>query len=59
MQLIPHKLFKEAYQCWIFALLQWDEPTRQICINSKTMRGVKRLAPDTEFKVKWLYLMIL
>ena len=55
MQLIPHKLFKEAYQRWIFALLQWDEPTRQICIDGKTMRGVKKLAPDTESHIVSAY----
>ena len=48
LQVIPHKVFKEAYQNWIADLLQWDEQTRQICIDGKTMRGVKKLSPDTE-----------
>ena len=28
LQVIPHKVFKEAYQNWIVDLLQWDEQTR-------------------------------
>lgn len=55
MQLIPHKLFKEIYQRWIFALLRWTEPTCQICIDGKTMRGVKKLAPDTESHIVSVY----
>lgn len=44
----PHQVFKRAYQDWIAALLRWDEETRQICIDGKTMHGVKKLSPDTE-----------
>ena len=36
-------------------LLQWDEQTRQICIDGKTMRGVKKLSPDTESHIVSAY----
>ena len=55
LQVIPHKVFKEAYQNWIMDLLQWDEQTRQICIDGKTMRGVKKLSPDTESHIVSAY----
>ena len=55
LQVIPHKVFKEAYQNWIADLLQWDEQTRQICIDGKTMRGVKKLSPDTESHIVSAY----
>ena len=55
LQVIPHKVFKEAYQNWIVDLLQWDEQTRQICIDGKTMRGVKKLSPDTESHIVSAY----
>ena len=48
LQLISHQVFKQAYQDWISALLRWDDETRQICIDGKTMRGVKKLSPNTE-----------
>ena len=41
LQVIPHQGFKRAYQDWSAALLRWNEETRQICIDGKTMRGVK------------------
>ena len=34
---------------------QWDEQTRQICIDGKTMRGVKKLSPDTESHIVSAY----
>ena len=55
LQVIPYKVFKEAYQNWIADLLQWDEQTRQICIDGKTMRGVKKLSPDTESHIVSAY----
>ena len=55
LQVIPHKVFKEAYLNWIVDLLQWDEQTRQICIDGKTMRGVKKLSPDTESHIVSAY----
>ena len=55
LQVIPHQVFKRAYQDWIAALLRWDEETRQICIDGKTMRGVKKLSPDTESHVVSAY----
>ena len=55
LQVIPHKVFKEAYQNWIADLLQWDEQTRQICIDGKTMRGIKKLSPDTESHIVSAY----
>ena len=55
LQVIPHQVFKRAYQDWIAALLRWDEETRQICIDGKTMRGVKKLSPDTESHIVSAY----
>ena len=39
----------------IVDLLQWNEQTRQICIDGKTMRGVKKLSPDTESHIVSAY----
>ena len=55
LQLIPHQVFKQAYQDWISALLRWDDETRQICIDGKTMRGVKKLSPNTESHIVSAY----
>ena len=55
LQVIPHQVFKRAYQDWIAALLRWDEEMRQICIDGKTMRGVKKLSPDTESRIVSAY----
>jgi transposase DDE domain len=55
LQVIPHQVFKRAYQDWIAALLRWDEETRQICIDGKTMHGVKKLSPDTESHIVSAY----
>ena len=55
LQLIPHQVFKQAYQDWISALLRWDDETRQICIDGKTMRGVKKLSPNTESHIASAY----
>ena len=37
----PQGLQGGLSKLWIVDLLQWDEQTRQICIDGKTMRGVK------------------
>ena len=55
LQLIPHQVFKQAYQDWISALLRWNDETRQICIDGKTMRGVKKLNPNTESHIVSAY----
>ena len=55
LQLIPHQVFKQAYQDWISALLRWEDETRQICIDGKTMRGVKKLSPNTESHIVSAY----
>ena len=55
LQLIPHQVFKQAYQDWISALLRWDDETRQICIDGKTMRGVKKLSPNTKSHIASAY----
>jgi transposase in ISPg2 len=55
LQLIPHQVFKQAYQDWISALLRWEDETRQICIDGKTMRGVKKLSPNTESHIASAY----
>ena len=55
LQLIPYQVFKQAYQDWISALLRWDDETRQICIDGKTMRGVKKLSPNTESHIVLAY----
>ena len=55
LQLIPQQVFKQAYQDWISALLRWDDETRQICIDGKTMRGVKKLSPNTESHIVSAY----
>lgn len=53
---IPHKVFKEAYlNSGLWISYQWDEQTRQICIDGKTMRGVKKLSPDTESHIVSAY----
>jgi len=55
LQVIPHQGFKRAYQDWSAALLRWNEETRQICIDGKTMRGVKKPSPDTESHIVSAY----
>lgn len=55
LQLIPHQAFKQAYQDWISALLRWNDETRQICIDGKIMRGVKKLSPNTESHIVSAY----
>ena len=55
LQVIPHQVFKRAYQDWIAALLRGNEETRQICIDGKTMSGVKKLSPDTESHIVSVY----
>ena len=55
LQVIPHQVFKRAYQDWIAALLRWDEETRPLCRDGKTMRGVPKLSPDTESHVVSAY----
>ena len=55
LELIPHHVFKQAYQDWISALLRWNDETRQICIDSKTMRGVKKLNSNTESHIVSAY----
>ena len=55
LELIPHQVFKQAYQDWISALLPWDDETRQICIDGKTMRGVKKLSPNIESHIVSAY----
>ena len=55
LHVIPHQGFKRAYQDWSAALLRWNEETRQICIDGKTMRGVKKPSPDTESHIVSAY----
>ena len=55
LQLIPHQAFKQAYQDWISTLLRWNDETRQICIDGKIMRGVKKLSPNTESHIVSAY----
>ena len=55
LQLIPHQVFKQAYQDWISALLRWNDETRQISIDGKIMRGVKKLSPNTESHIVSAY----
>lgn len=55
LQSIPHNIFKHAYQDWIASLLDWNEETKQICIDGKTLRGVKRLNPDIESHIVSAY----
>ena len=51
----PQGLQGGLSKLWIVDLLQWDEQTRQICIDGKTMRGVKKLSPDTESHIVSAY----
>ena len=55
LQLIPHQVFKQAYQDRISALLRWNDETRQICVDGKTMRGVKKPSPNTESHIVSAY----
>ena len=41
LQVIPHKVFKEAYLNWIVDLLQWDEQTRQSVSTARQCVALK------------------